>query len=48
MQDKLMLLYPQLTTHDFMLHIIVQNDGNGDYIAKWEHSLPKPTDEQLA
>jgi hypothetical protein len=48
--DKIMVIYPELTTHDFLTVITLQNDsdGKGDYIAKWEHSLPKPTDEQLA
>ena len=45
--DKIMALYPSLTQQDFMTVITLQNDGKGDYIAKWEHSLPKPTDEQL-
>lgn len=49
--DKIMALYPELTTQDFLTVITLQNDsdGNGDYIAKWEHpSLPRPTDEELA
>jgi len=52
MYEKIISIYPQLTSDDF--HpirgtITLQNDGNGDYIAKWEHpTLPKPTDEQLA
>ncbi len=48
--EKIMALYPSLTTQDFMTVIELRNDsdGKGDYIAKWEHSLPKPTDEQLA
>ena len=50
--DKLIKLYPELTDADFMPTtgtILLQNDsdGKGDYIAKWEHTLPKPTDEQL-
>ena len=51
MYDKLIKLYPELTNFDFACGVItLQNDsdGKGDYIAKWEHSLPKPTDEQLA
>jgi len=50
MYEKIMVLYPSLTQQDFLTVIILQNDsdGRGDYIAKWEHSLPKPTDEQLA
>ena len=50
MYDKIMALYPSLTTQDFLTVITLQNDsnGNGDYIAKWEHPVfPKPTEEQL-
>ena len=49
--DKIMQLYPALTTNDFITVITLQNDsdGRGDYIAKWEHpDYPRPTDEQLA
>ncbi len=49
--DKIKAIYPQLTDEDFGLvgTIHLQNDGQGDYIAKWEHpTLPKPTEEQLA
>ncbi len=49
--DKVMALYPELTTQDFMTTIRLQNDsdGKGDYIAAWEHpTLAKPTAEQLA
>jgi hypothetical protein len=49
--EKIMALYPELTDKDFMTVITLQNDsdGNGDYIAKWEHpSLARPTEEQLA
>ena len=48
--EKIIALYPELTTQDFLTVIILQNDsdGKGDYIAKWEHpTLPRPTDEQL-
>jgi hypothetical protein len=50
MYDKIMALYPSLTTQDFLTVITLQNDsdGKGDYIAKWEHpSLLKPTDAEL-
>ena len=48
--EKIRQLYPQLTVFDFVTVITLQNDsdGKGDYIAKWEHTLPRPTDEQLA
>jgi len=49
--EKIISLYPELATYDFMNGAIcLQNDsdGRGDYIAKWEHpTLPKPTEEQL-
>ena len=48
--DKIKLIYPTLTDNDFCVPkgtIWLQNDGKGDYIAKWEHTLPRPTDEQL-
>jgi len=49
--EKIIKIYPELTIDDFGIAgtIILQNDsdGKGDYIAKWEHTLPRPTDEQL-
>lgn len=51
--EKIKTLYPSLEDKDFYPEgtIFLQNnsDGNGDYIAKWEHPrLPRPTEEQLA
>ena len=49
--EKIKALYPELQDVDFMTTITLQNDsdGNGDYIAKWEHpTLPRPTDEEIA
>jgi hypothetical protein len=50
--DKIIGIYSNLTIADFLPitgTIVLQNDGQGDYIAKWEHpTLPKPTAEQLA
>lgn len=49
--EKIMALYPELTTQDFLTTIRLQNDsdGRGDYIASWEHpEYPRPTDEELA
>jgi len=47
--EKILGLYPELDGYDFAFgDIRLQNDGHGDYIAKWEHpTLPRPTDEQL-
>jgi len=47
--EKIISLYPELTDVDFVKTIILQNDsdGKGDYIAEWNHTLPRPTDEQL-
>ena len=49
--EKIMALYPSLTQQDFLNTIRLHNDsdGNGDYIAKWEHpTLARPTEEELA
>lgn len=49
--EKIKAIYPQLEMKDFLdSHIMLEDksDGNGAYIAKWEHpTLPRPTDEQL-
>jgi len=48
--DKIKAIYPTLQDTDFVDTIRLQNDsdGNGDYIAKWDHStLPRPTEDQL-
>ena len=49
--NKLMKIYSTLTLSDFDLKtgtINLQNDGEGDYIAKWEHpTLTQPTEDQL-
>lgn len=50
LNEKIMVLYPDLQKEDFLNNIRLQNDsdGRGDYIAKWEHpTLPRPTQEQL-
>jgi hypothetical protein len=47
--EKIKAIYPNLEDKDFLTVITLQNDGDGDYIAKWEHpTLAKPTDEELA
>jgi hypothetical protein len=53
MLEKIIKLYPSLTDADFYPKsgsILLQDDGDGKgaYIAKWEHTLAKPTDEELA
>jgi hypothetical protein len=48
--EKIKSIYPELTQRDFITVVILQNDsdGQGDYIAKWEHpTLAQPTKEQL-
>jgi hypothetical protein len=48
--DKIKTLYPQIEDIAFTTVITLQNDsdGKGDYIAKWEHTLARPTAEELA
>jgi len=52
LSEKIKSLYPSLTAEDFdpvFGTIRLQDDGDGAYIAKWEHpTLAKPTEEQLA
>jgi len=49
--EKIKTIYPSLTDADFNPirgTILLQNDGEGDYIAKWEHpEFVRPTDEEL-
>lgn len=46
--EKIVSIYPELTMMDFVKSISLQNDGEGDYIALWQHpTLPEPTQEQL-
>lgn len=48
--QKITALYPSLTKADFGLGGTIQlrNDGEGDYIASWNHpTLEQPTQEQL-
>jgi hypothetical protein len=43
--DDIIAIYPELTVEDFYPRsgsIRLQNDGNGDYIAKWEYNKPIP------
>ena len=49
--DKIITLIPNLTIDDFSPldgTILLQNDGNGDYIKSWNHPTEtRPTDEEL-
>lgn len=46
--EKIRAIYPQLTEADFRYAIVLQNDGEGDYIKAWRHELPRPNDVQIA
>jgi len=50
--EKIIKLYPTLTMADFAFGtgtIVLQNDGEGDYIKSWNHpTLAQPTEQQLA
>jgi hypothetical protein len=52
--DKIKSIYPEIEDKEFIpvagtIHLRNDSDGNGDYIAKWEHpTLAQPTEEQLA
>lgn len=54
--EKILNIYPELNQSDFEAtpqnnrtpNILLQNDGEGDYIKEWNHpTLTKPTEEQL-
>ena len=49
--EKIMAIYPEIPQKEFMNGSIMlkdDSDGNGAYIAKWEHpTLARPTQEQL-
>jgi len=51
LSEKIKIIYPELPNEPWIRHgIVIQNDsdGNGDYIAKWEHpTLTRPTQAQL-
>lgn len=44
--EKILNIYPELTSDDFGMFGTIElrddSDGNGAYIAKWNHSLPLP------
>jgi hypothetical protein len=47
--EKVLVIYPELADYSFAFgDIRLQNDGEGDYIAVWNHpTLAQPTQEQL-
>ena len=49
--DKICAIYPELTSEDFYIGtgtISLVNEGNGDFIATWNHpTLAQPTQDQL-
>jgi hypothetical protein len=49
--EKILAIYPELSDHDFSdgdIRLRNDSDGNGDYIAVWNHpTLAQPTQEQL-
>lgn len=51
--EKIISIYSELTHQDFdpmygSIKLQNDSDGQGDYIAKWEHpTLAQPTQEQL-
>ncbi len=50
LSEKVRAVYPDLQESDFRTVIELRNDsdGNGDYIAVWNHpTLAQPTQEQL-
>jgi hypothetical protein len=51
--NKILKMYSALTVEDFFPNfnatIMLQNDGNGDYIKYWNHkTFIQPTEQQLA
>ena len=48
--DQIIKIYPNLSNQDFDPKngtIILQNDGQGDYIKSWSNINPQPTQAQL-
>jgi hypothetical protein len=50
--EKIKTIYPEITLEDFIPSnniIVLQNDGEGDYIKEWNHpTFSRPANEQLA
>lgn len=48
--EKIINIYPSLTLNDFIPKIgtiMLQNDGDQDYIKSWDNENPQPTQQQL-
>lgn len=48
--EKIIQIYPTLNVDDFNPFtgtIVLQNDGDGDYIKAWKNVNPQPTQTQL-
>jgi len=46
--EKIKSARPNITDEDFRYNVIVQNDGDGDFIASWNHPTEtQPTAEEL-
>lgn len=47
--EKIIAIYPDLAGKDFAPEgtIIIQNDGQEDYIVSWSNKKPQPTSAQL-
>lgn len=47
--NKLRSLFPALTDADFSSLVVLQDDGSGPYIAKWNHpTIARPSDAEIA
>jgi len=42
--DEIVLIFPEITPEDFgnRNSIVLRNDGEGDYIERWDYSEPLP------
>jgi len=47
MHDQLILIYPDLDIEIEKGNIELRNDGEGDYIAKWDILFPEPTKAEI-
>lgn len=45
---KIKAIAPQIEESDFLSKVVLQDDGNGAYIAKWGIGIPRPTDKEIS